>query len=338
VETAPKSNPQTLTPPTGQMNKNSPARVVEFFEEPVRSCARFYGYYYLSEIEQDEFAAQQFDNLTGRMSNAFYDYAVYATLLEMSNMDSHFALNVDRLRNEAKRLGFQTRKLDEEEVSVSRAAISLRSKEAERRIIGNTLDPLTKDQEADGLDVYRAAQKIEQIRNNLMESKQDRVQKVLGVGDELLNTFTNPDETLRLMRSIFGGGKTTTEAVGRWIPPFGGPAWADITEAVLSRPDQPQTVWLDMMWALEHNTSSWVDKVPLTGTEQQDYIDKSVSQLPSVPPAFEKTTAGLYKKGDVLQQILDYKRKGEFYRFWPFITNADDILPDWESTLRQAGR
>jgi len=107
---------------------------------------------------------------------------------------------------------------------------------------------------------------------------------------------------------------------------------------VLTRDENPQNIWIDMMWALEHNTSTWVDKIPNLG-EPQNYIGKSVSQLPSVPPAFEQSVStGSYNEGDILQRILDYKRQGRFHKFWPFITNADDILADYKDVFRQAGR
>jgi len=129
VETATESGTPEATRDTRPMKPDAAEEIVDVFSDPVRSCAKFYGYYYLSEIEQDPFASQIFDDVADKMSDAFYNYAVFATLRELANVKSHGVIQRDRLQAAANQEGVNLARKDKigEELSISSAMIHIRS-------------------------------------------------------------------------------------------------------------------------------------------------------------------------------------------------------------------
>lgn len=57
-----------------------------------------------------------------------------------------------------------------------------------------------------------------------------------------------------------------------WSSSYGGNAWAGICRALKRRDTDSPTLWIDTMWAIQHNSGVWINKVNI---ERQDNKDQS---------------------------------------------------------------
>lgn len=305
------------------------------FQNPVKSCAEFYGYYYLSEIESKNELDFDLQQKTDTLYEAFYAYGVYAILNELTNLRGQAVIHRQAVKQAAQELGIAIGdKGQADRVSIAVAARMARSPPLRDRVIGKVIDKkLRNDHPIDGESLIAAVGKINPILSdeiNVASPNLDAIDSILQIGEEEMGAKSDPEATIKFAKDIFDSLY--------WQPPFGGPSWTDICKLLQAREDNPKKIWVDMAWATEHNTSSWVNKVPYD-SKIDSYIEDSIQLLDRrLEPEISRGMAGSYNVTDVLELILDYKREGDFYKFWPFITSAGPKLRRYKSTLQRAGK
>lgn len=305
---------------------------IDEFQNPIQSCAEFYGYYYLSEIEQKEELDFDLQQRTDQLYNGFYAYGIYAVLREMTNVPTQVVVNVNDFNQVADRMGVRVAGglTDSDEAAIGRLANGIISPPMRDRVVGTFIDEnLQQDHDLGGTQLIATADKIHESVKMLNTAKPNRqeIADIMDRAEQDLNAKTKPQRLLLLAADIFDSFF--------WQPPFGGPSWLDVCDLLLSRQDTDKKIWVDMAWATEHNTSAWVNKVPYD-RDIDDYIERNIQQLPQYYDA-ERGMNDSYSVADVLETILDYKREGEFYKFWPFVTDNDATLRRYKSTLQEAG-
>lgn len=109
-----------------------------------------------------------------------------------------------------------------------------------------------------------------------------------------------------------------------WHSAYGGENWARIARTMKQRYTVNRTIWLDMMWALQHNTGTWLNKVSTSDKEHQ-ILKRKTSRSPK----------------SVLNSILDSKREGDMKKvgeiagyFNPQVKSFISYLPSVERKAR----
>lgn len=306
---------------------------IDEFQNPIQSCAEFYGYYYLSEIEQKEELDFDLQQKTDQLYNGFYAYGVYAVLRELTNIPSQVVVNVNEFKQVAGRMGvmFASHHIDSDQAAIGRLANLIASPPLRDRVVGTFIDEnLQQNHDLGGTQLISTVDKIhsQTKKLNVADPDRQRIATILEKAEKDLNAKTKPQRLLLLASDIFDSFF--------WQPPFGGPSWIDVCDLLLARQDTAKKIWVDMAWATEHNTSAWVNKVPYNRAID-GYIESNIQRVPEYFDA-ERGMNDSYQVSEVLETILDHKREGEFYKFWPFVIDADRDLTIYKNILQEAGR
>jgi hypothetical protein len=226
--------------------------------KPVEEAALWYTYYYLAEIVDDLPTTDkarfkhQFTELSKKLQDAFMDYGIYSTLRELRHADTQTRIRVS-----------SDRKAELENWCKQR---NLNPRQLEVLGYGESLGPIAKT--------------IKTKENFLAFAQQFTALK----SDEaaLLWVFCNPDAN-------WGPGKSENNAREylaalrkeginytdkhyldmaedifkdvSWGSGYGGNAWAGICKALKRRDIDSPTLWIDTMWAIQHNSGIWINKV-----------------------------------------------------------------------------
>jgi hypothetical protein len=249
---------------------------------PVENAALWYTYYYLGNVIEEGAGADQlhpmlknrfkhqFDNLSKRLSTAFMNYGIYATLRELRHARGQSSVKLGESKLEkfdkwAKEnnityysdSGWAYRLTDKYSPGASVGSIA--SGIGNRTGFLSFCDNFTrmKPDEAALLWVFCA---------NSWEpgkSKTAAVEYLTGVRREGLD-FTDK-HYFDMAENIFKNLN--------WNHAFGGNAWANICKALKRRDEESSTLWIDTMWSIQHNGGTWINKVdiPYDAEKQQSF-------------------------------------------------------------------
>lgn len=120
-----------------------------------------------------------------------------------------------------------------------------------------------------------------------------------------------------------------------WTRQYGGEPWADICMALSSRDEYTETTFVDMMWALEHNTTNWVSKIPDPGRRRYYAASREVMRRRKYN--LPRELKGYEYSSEMIDAFLDVKRKGEFWNVWGFVYQSDEAFSEYDYILKDAG-
>jgi len=314
---------------------------VDEFSNPLKSCAQFYGYYYLSEVERVQALDFDLQQATNKLYDDFYNYGIYAITRELYNARNQTVESYGRLRRVAENNNIPTRQRSDKDNSDTAGLFivaNMARSRFDKLLDAYIQDNIEKSTNATlssrhtGADILSLIRSIESLVEDNVQDRDKKIQRIFDachIAEREMSAFSHPDDYIQTVQATF-------QALN-WNPPFGGQAWADICTTLRDRGNTTDKIWVDMMWATEHNTSNWVNKVPYEEDINQ-YIQAVNDRYKGNPPIQMTNNVGTPYVADVLAAILDFKREGDFHKFWPYVTTDSKKLRGYKATLQGAGR
>lgn len=293
------------------------------FTEPVSNCTEFYALYYLHEIKNVGGVEYSFRRKVEKQHKDFWNYGIFAVARELKNLKNSAGERWDYIEQIIEDMDAEMRIRrdyeDDENVSINQLETAIRGPQATKAVINKMLEDKL-DLDSHEYDPYEVINDTHDMYVNIQEKEThvwvidycERLEEKLGI-------FSNPEPFIELASELF------VKFV--WDSFFGGPSWSGVCSSLLTRDELSDVVWVDMMWALQHNTGEWVNKIGYS-QDEMEYVAECVRQLP--PQAVEgieeykRTGDSLYSVGDALQYVLDSKREGDFNKIFPFLRLANE--------------
>ena len=343
-------------------NKNDIAGAAEefndVFSEAGTRAARFYTLYYIEQEMDVNGYDFYFKETKDRQADAFFNYAIFATGLELRHYRSKYRVANHVMGNVLKGADKQSPKESSNIREIPKSSLANAMVEIVREAIDENVPIELKDR------VERMM-----LKQNLSVDKPGNIEDVIRICETLEerhNAFTEPEEYLKACKHIFndkwlveyidkntepvanpGEGemngrewlnyeikteiteKDFNEAMG-WRFGFGGKAWAGVPKTALLKDELSKTAFIDLMWSVEHNGGNFVDKVPIVKDSDveviHDYLlqeweeyDKNVYRLPTEP---ERLKIGSKYKKEILPSILQSARDENIRPLWEIASSA----------------
>lgn len=278
--------------------------------DPIKKSSKFYGLYYLREIKDIEQLEIDLEMYTVNLSNAFYHYGFYTIINELTNFN---------------RIGLGFWK-DGEHYGFGHI-ISVDDPED---YLYNQLN-LHVENVTEAVSLYMD---LIELANKVLddESFSGDAKEIIYEANRSIDMLVNPKKFLRISSEVFSDVD--------WKNSYGGESWADICRALLRKGEMSNITFVDSMWALEHNSRNWIDKIPNPG--DRVYYQRAIEMMDNPK---ERLPTTLYKLGGryryspiALEYILDIKREGELGKIWGFIVQSDKkLFSQYKQILKQAG-
>jgi hypothetical protein len=320
----------------------------EYLAEPVKYCAKFYGFMYLSDIKDISEVGFDLLQITDELKQAFHHYGKFSIMKEMTNAPRRCGFDADITKKYVHGTIFRgletvTNEQDEPFIlangmyrNVPRRIPETDMIEIENEQFNNDIDQALRallenvSTGPKGMYTTNYIDKAESLREEKKSLLQNKI-----------NTYVSAVPELKSNNFFYMSERIFEDMM--WSRNYGGEGWAKITKALQLIHTTTDKTFVDSMWALEHNTGGWLDKVPRD--VDKEYYSNAAQQIQDEqsPDIVEPPILPTVRQGeDIIQRtfmdLLDAKREGEFYKVWPLITNADPKLAKYEDIFKNAGR
>jgi len=285
--------------------------MVDTMRHPIRNAALFYALYFATEIKDNESAAFDFFQIKDELWKAFRIYTAYALFREMSTLSMKYVFRF--------------------ESDIGSTAVGEMPPDALRDHVRTTFDDLNMAQEQQVIRLFTNADELREYRG---AAARDEVEALLRYAEQNYRLLSAPDTFATIAAPVFRNeyetGAPETEG---WQHSYGGDAWAGVADHFQRRQDFTKTVWINQSWAIQHNNSVFLDKIPLARTEREIAVE-----------TWEHLTGSdfseeFYGKDDVfsrnIQRLLDMRKEGEMGEVWIY---AEQYADEVDVSFRQLGR
>lgn len=218
--------------------------VEQFFNvlsEPLTACSEFYTYYYLNEIVGiDELEFDLF-NVKSELADSFYNYSIYACGRELRNMGNGFVFGDDSLND------IQGAEIEDEVTDYIRREYSKSLSDKMWKLLFTQLPPVRDDRGWN--NVLTICSKLE--------------------GE--FAAFTQGGEFLEMCKLLFSGEFVPPHlrSDANWRHAFGGESWEGVAKMAKGKDEMTKTMYVDLMWSVEHNNRLFIDKVDFSRDEMR---------------------------------------------------------------------
>ena len=295
----------------------------DVLSEPVGRVAKFYTLYYISEEMGNIGVEFDMRKEAEVQADSFYNYSIYATSSEISNLGSQFKFGTVALHDLVESSGS-----DEQD---REGSMLIDHGESARRITDALKDEIEENcpNEAKG--------KVKEIMfsSDLQLRSPDSVEMLRAAAlrsEDAHDVYTDSETFLKASEFIFSNNwerlknkvmphllyDSLDDGDIGWAPSYGGDAWASIPRTALLKDEFSEKSFIDLMWSVEHNNGNFIDKVPNTRPSDIQAFAEQIRD-----EAWEKgmigdinieqsSGAGIWTefRGDVLNTALDFAKSG----------------------------
>lgn len=203
---------------------------------PAENASLWYVYYYLSEFAPlhpvyKRLIKREFDRLSEKLDQAFLHYGTYAILRELRHMKDH-----------TKDFGDYYERYGEGSEEFEDEVKKLHLTPKERNFAVFMMD----------LTARRDIEYPDKARMNIIS---------------WLSYLNKNGLDLTPRKELFKTAEGLFEKLD-WVSTFGGRTWAKIARTMAHRYNVSRTMWIDMMWSLQHNTGTWLNKVAIPSSRK----------------------------------------------------------------------
>lgn len=263
---------------------------IDTLSRPLTNLSLFYSYYNLAEVEEVYKYSFSLKKQTDKMKDAMYPYGVAIVIKELGHMDNK--INFIKLSSHA--AGEYDIKPDTYS-ELKRLLGKYYGNEYAGEIAGYFLGgnaPVGLYEQYIGQADYKPFEEIE----------------------DQFDIPTNVMDFLKAAELIFDGGY--------WYEEYGGEKWGTVARFLQNKDDIFSIVWVDTGFGIEHNTTTWLDKVELA-QEEKDML----YELGYEPEDIHKAYTWEDLVFDyMMPKLLDAKRDGDFEEIYKIAAYTDNSL------------
>jgi len=332
-------------------NNPDPDVFYDIVSQPVKNCAKFYGYLYLNEAIDDVDIGFQYTQYKGDLLQAFIEYGRYAIMSEMTNVPMHAGIDMSTFDEAITDLGIAT-EVDMMGLSTDFYSDTLYSQEYFNKVypeLGTAQHEDIMYRQFDGLPKQRVLNAFKQIAlgsehmvtrppDTSARTRSPKAQLNLQINDYSSTVPATTSPTfIKTAKQLF---KHLS-----WDRLYGKESWENIADLLIARRNRKDTIIIDGLWQLQHNTGLWLNKVNYNSDESymQDVFYQirnemnTTTELYSPMDSVPQGTPSNNQISNMLDEILNVKRTSELWKIHPFIVNADDTLSKYEHIFKRAG-
>jgi hypothetical protein len=332
-------------------NKPDPDVFYDIVSQPVKNCAKFYGYLYLNEVVDDIDIGFQYTQYKGDLLQAFVEYGRYAIMSEMTNLPKHAGIDYDIFSETITDFGIAT-EVDMMQLSTDFYSDTLYSREYFNKVHLEIDMKIHEDimyRQFDGTPKQRVLETFEQIAlgsEHMVSQLPDARSQTRSPKEKLrLQIDSYTDTVPATTNSTFIKSAKQLFKHLNWDRLYGKESWADIADLLIARRNRKDTIVIDGLWQIQHNTGLWLNKVNYNSDES--YMEdvfyqirnemNTTTELYSPMDSVPKGTPSNNQISNMLDEILNVKRTSELWKIHPFIVNADETLSKYEHIFKRAG-
>lgn len=273
-----------------EISKDELQDAVDVLSRPLTNLSLFYSYYSLVEVEDQYEYEFDLKQQTEKVKNAMYPYGVMAIIKELGHMDNQ--VKYTELANHI-----------EEEYGTEI----------------NTYNEL-----GVGLEEYYGNRYAAEIATFFLGGNQPYNLHEIYIGEFDFEPFIELDEELGLLTDVnrFLRASKLIFDNKYWNSEYGGEAWATVSRFMLNKDEVSDIIWVDTGFGIEHNTTTWLNKVGISGEE----IDMLKDHGYTVPKKDRPITWVEYIREGIQPKLLDDKRHGDFSEIYKIASYTDNSI------------
>jgi len=323
----------------------------DYLAEPVKYCAKFYGFMYLSDIKNIPEVGFDLLQLTNELKQAFHHYGKFSIMKEMVNVPRYCGFDPDIVKSLVSYDVYNDLTVDiQAPDGVGYRPDYIKSNDVYREVPMDISEQTMRKIETRQFDYD-----IDRTLRNLVQNAATGPERLTADIDEI-SPGSIRQETKMLLQSRIDKYVNIVPQIEsnnffymcerlfedmEWGNKYGGEGWASIAKALQLIHTTTDKTFVDSMWGLQHNTGTWLNNINKF-LPDEEYYDKSTSQMGDIDIVDSELMEEMnkeYTQEEVMLQIfLEAKREGEFYKVYPLITNADPKLAKYEDIFKNAGR
>ena len=210
-------------------------------------CCYYYILYYLVRVAGIKGLQSELDYEESKLARAFYYYGIYSVARELRHLDGKYLCPTEKWK-------------PTEKFHLTLVCSHGDYARALRQAIKDGLIPPLSDREISNIATFmHRYYKIAERIFYLGKSKEEIVD-FLSIIEREFHAFSKPKQFLQKAVIVFRAGELGINGYG-WEKLYGGRTWAKIAETLLNKDRVSKTVFVDMCWAIQHNSEVWLDKV-----------------------------------------------------------------------------
>lgn len=208
-----------------------------YLSHPLKNCSTWYTYYYLSEFANlppryKNLVKLEFNRLSEGLDKAFLNYGTYAVVRELRHVRNSADFRTKGSYRNSRFLSL----LNTEPAKAHDYFMEMAGR-----------NRLTR-KEADLVWTFINNRKLASFDHKDKSSITEWLRAAQKAGVAL-----TPKEIIKVGEGLFRKLE--------WNSSYGGRSWQRIARTMRQREKVTRTIWIDMMWAIQHNTGTWLNKV-----------------------------------------------------------------------------